>query len=118
MSRPLKWRKICCMPKINRFGPLDGDKEQKDSVIMTIDEYEAIRLIDFEQLTQEECSLRMNIARTTVQGIYTEARRKLADSLVHGKNLFIVGGEYRLCDGTDISCKRKCRREREFSKNQ
>lgn len=116
MSRPLKWRKICCMPKINRFGPLDGDKEQKDSVIMTIDEYEAIRLIDFEQLTQEECSLRMNIARTTVQGIYTEARRKLAESLVHCKNLFIAGGEYKICDGTDERCRRECRKKMECVK--
>ena len=66
---------------------------------MTVDEYEAIRLIDLSGLTQEECAGQMNISRTTVQGIYDEARKKLAESLVNGKILMIGGGEYQLCDG-------------------
>ncbi len=108
MSRPVKWRKICSMPKTSRFGPLDNNELIKNTVIMTVDEYETIRLIDLEQLTQEESALRMNIARTTVQGIYSEARKKLADSLVNGKVLFIDGGEYRLCNRMDESCEREC----------
>ena len=47
----------------------------------------------------------MNIARTTVQGIYNEARYKLADSLVHGKILTIEGGDYQLCDGLEKTCR-------------
>ena len=104
MPRPVKWRKVCCMPESNQFGPLDMESESKGSIIMTIDEYETIRLIDLEQFTQEECAAHMNVARTTVQGIYNEARKKLAGSLVNGKVLFIEGGEYRLCDGSDIEC--------------
>jgi len=73
---------------------------------MTVDEYEAIRLIDLEGYTQEECALQMNVARTTVQGIYSEARKKLAESLVDGKILSIEGGEYRLCDGIARGCRR------------
>jgi predicted DNA-binding protein (UPF0251 family) len=71
---------------------------------MTIDEYETIRLIDLERFTQEECANRMNIARTTVQGIYNEARKKVAESLVNGKVLKIEGGDYRLCDGSGDFC--------------
>ena len=111
MPRPMKWRKVCSMPETNQFGQLDPGNETRGSVVMTVDEYETIRLIDLEHFTQEECAANMNVARTTVQGIYNEARRKLAESLVNGKVLFIGGGEYRLCDGTESGCGRPgCRR--------
>jgi len=102
MPRPKKWRKVCCLPEVNRFGPLYGSAE--GYVIMSVDEYEAVRLIDLEGMTQEECSVQMNVARTTVQGIYDVARKKIADSLVNGKTLIIEGGEYLLCDGMGGHC--------------
>lgn len=112
MARPIKWRKVCCLPENNRFGPLDAHVDTKNFVKMTVDEYETIRLIDLEGFTQEECAGKMNVARTTVQGIYIEARRKLADSLVNGKVLLIEGGEYRLCNGFGENCGRGCNRNR------
>ncbi len=114
MARPVKWRKVCCLPESNKFGPLDSPADAKDFVNMTVDEYETIRLIDLGGFTQEECAGQMNIARSTVQGIYIEARRKLAESLVNGRVLFIEGGEYRLCDGTGNGCGRGkgCNRHR------
>ncbi len=102
MARPHKYRNVCCLPYFSRFGPLDT--VAFEIVNMGVDEYEAIRLIDFEGFTQEECAARMNIARTTVQGIYETARKKLADTVVNGKILHIAGGEYRLCDGCGMSC--------------
>jgi len=104
MPRPRKWRKVCCLPESNRFGPLNVPINQEHYVTMTIDEYETIRLIDLEGFTQEECSNQMNIARTTVQGIYNDARKKLAECLVRGKVLRIEGGEYMLCDGLEEVC--------------
>lgn len=112
MARPRKRRKVCCLPETNRFGPLDRTSDFKNQVIMTVDEYESIRLIDLEGFTQEECSKQMNVARTTVQGIYIEARKKLAESLVNGKVLLIEGGDYRLCEGLGNSCGRGCHRRR------
>ncbi|MBU5426828.1 DUF134 domain-containing protein [Tissierella pigra] len=112
MPRPMKWRKVCYLPESNKFGPLDSLADTRNYVNMTVDQYETIRLIDLEGFTQEECAKQMNIARTTVQGIYVEARKKLAESLVNGKVLLIEGGEYRLCDGLGNGCIRDCRRLR------
>ncbi len=114
MPRPLKWRKVCCLPENNSFGPLGCNADDSNTISMTVDEYETIRLIDLEGFTQEECATQMNIARTTVQGIYNEARRKLAMSLVGGNVLLIEGGEYKLCSGIPGSggCGRGCRRDK------
>jgi len=92
------------MPGNTEFAPVGARFCQEDAVVMTVDEYETVRLIDKEGLTQEECGGYMNIARTTVQQIYNDARKKLAVSLVEGKPLVIRGGEYRLCDGEDMPC--------------
>jgi len=111
MPRPRKWRRVCCLPENNRFGPLDAQTE--DMVTMTVDEFESIRLMDVDGFTQEQCAAQMDISRTTVQGIYDSARKKLAQSLVNGKVLLIEGGEYRLCDGQGHGCGGNgCRRHR------
>lgn len=104
MPRPRKWRKVCCLPDSNRFGPLNGPIDPEHFVSMTVDEYETIRLIDLEGFTQETCAEQMHIARTTVQRIYNDARKKLAESLVNGKVLRIEGGDYELCDGLEETC--------------
>jgi predicted DNA-binding protein (UPF0251 family) len=104
MPRPRKWRKVCCLPESDRFGPLNTPINEEYFINMTIDEYETIRLIDLQGFTQEECANQMNIARTTVQGMYNDARKKLAESLVNGKVLRIEGGNYKLCDGLEKSC--------------
>lgn len=109
MSRPIKWRKICSLPLNKTFAPVGSNPQ--DKITMTIDEYETIRLMDLENCTQETCAGAMNVARTTVQKIYEEARRKLADALINGKELSIEGGEFRLCDGHNQNCVRAtCRR--------
>lgn len=113
MPRPRKCRKVCCLPDSDRFGPLNAPINPDYFVTMSVDEYETIRLIDLESYTQEECANQMNIARTTVQGMYNDARKKLAESLVNGKVLRIEGGDYRLCDGLEKSCGcGGCRRHR------
>lgn len=112
MPRPLKCRRVCCMPEYREFMPA-GCEKNTEPVILTVDEYEAIRLIDQKGLSQEECGAYMNIARTTVQQIYTVARRKLAEVLVEGLPLRIEGGRYKLCEELNgpCSCGNCCRRK-------
>ena len=109
MTRPTRCRRICMEPAYDSFFP-DGVLTGEE-VIMTLDEYETIRLIDLEEYTQHECAKQMNISRTTVAEIYKSARYKMADSVVNGKQLLITGGNYQFCDGmTSPFCKKHCNR--------
>ena len=94
MPRPPRCRFIDSYPEYWRFSPVHSDRT--DVLVMTLDEFETIRLIDKCGLTQEQCAVRMGVARTTVTAIYDSARKKLADSLVDGTILQIGGGHYRL----------------------
>jgi predicted DNA-binding protein (UPF0251 family) len=104
MPRPHKCRKICALPKVMSFGPLEHPLAKGETVQLGVDEYEVIRLVDLLGMTQEQCAKRMNIARTTVTRIYEAARKKIADSLVNGKKLSISGGEIAVCDGQRPEC--------------
>lgn len=98
MARPKKCRRVCEFPQNMMFLP-ESAQNKAPEIILTIDEYESIRLIDKEGLSQERCGKRMQVARTTVQQIYADARKKLADMLVGGLPLRIEGGDYQLCNG-------------------
>lgn len=121
MARPCKRRRICAMPGCERFGPKGNRGDNRRAVTMTLDEYESIRLIDLEGMTQEQCAVQMNVARTTAQAIYNSAREKLAECLVNGQELVITGGDYVLCDEHSGACGgrhcRRCGREEQTEMN-
>ena len=107
MARPIRCRRICFEPQYYRFAPCGV--EDKEQVLLTVDEFEAIRLIDYEKRTHEQCARQMGISRTTVTEMYERARTKIADCIVNGKTLHISGGNYVLCDGSAKKCcGRKC----------
>lgn len=95
MPRPCKKRRVCKHPDFCEFVATESQSDEV--VLLTIDEFECLRLVDYEMLTQEECAAKMTVARTTVTLIYQEARRKLMDALLHGKKLVVRGGNYHLC---------------------
>lgn len=99
MPRPPRCRRICGAPQVDTFiprGSADGEP-----IVLTLDEYEVIRLVDLEQRTHGQCAEQMDISRSTVQEIYESARRKIAACLVYGKPLHITGGSYRICGGQE-----------------
>ncbi|MEG1997858.1 MAG: DUF134 domain-containing protein, partial [Clostridiales bacterium] len=61
MSRPCKRRRICAMPGCERFGPINRADAERQIIIMTVDEFESIRLIDLAGMTQEQCAEQMNV---------------------------------------------------------
>ena len=114
MPRPRKCRKVCHYPEVLAFVPV-GNEEKKQDIILTVDEYETIRLIDKEGFSQEQCGEQMKVARTTVQLIYNSARVKIANALVDGRSLRIEGGDYQLCKGNDKACEQRNCLKKEYS---
>lgn len=106
MARPCKKRRICSKPRCKKFMPAEW-KEQ-EIVILTLDEYECIRLIDYEGMEQEQCAVQMGVARTTIQAIYKSAREKLADAIINAKELQISGGDVVLCQIGESCSRRHC----------
>ena len=98
MARPKKQKRVCGVPDYEIFGPLNGIDDNKETIILTVEEYEVIRLIDLEGLEQEQCAEIMDVARSTVQRMYVDAKKKVVDSLVNGKILKIEGGNYEVCN--------------------
>lgn len=111
MSRPRKCRRVCGLPANNAFYPARGEYLEQDAVILTVEEYETLRLIDHENFSQEECGEYMQVARTSVQLMYNNARKKLAHALVNGLPFRIEGGHYILCsEGGHRRGRRGCHR--------
>lgn len=101
MARPKKNRCICAFPKSMEFRPF-GD--YAETVDLSFDEYETIRLIDLKGFSQEECARQMDVARSTVASIYDSARKKVSDAIVNGKALQIYGGDVELCVNHGVCC--------------
>lgn len=76
MPRPPRCRRICGTPQVDTFCP-DGCGDS-EPILLTLDEYEVIRLVDLEQQTHEQCAAQMDISRSTVQEIYESSRRALS----------------------------------------
>lgn len=101
MPRPKKCRKVCSLPPSCVFTP---DKACEGKIVLTVDEYECIRLTDYRGFSQKECADYMQVSRATAQMICDSARRKIASALVNGFSIAIEGGDYRLCDGVEEEC--------------
>ncbi len=100
MPRPKCHRHVCGMPDANYFKPRGIPALELEEVALHLDEFEAIRLADYEKLYQEEAAARMNISRQTFGRIIEAARGKIADALISGKALKIEGGPVKMKPST------------------
>ena len=109
MTRPKCRRNICGMPDKNYFKPRGIPNVDLEEIVLSLDEFETVRLADYEQLYQEEAASKMNISRQTFGRIIESAHKKIADVLIHGKGLKIEGGEVSI-EETKQCCHEKGRR--------
>jgi uncharacterized protein len=92
MPRPKKIRRVSNPPHFKGFRPI-GVSENTHPVVMNYEEYEAIRLNDFELFSQLEASQEMGVSRPTYTRIYESARRKVAQAFVNGQPIVFEGGK-------------------------
>jgi predicted DNA-binding protein (UPF0251 family) len=104
MARPINSRRVGSMPESNYFKPRGVPLSALEEVVLTVDEFEAIRLADHEDLYQEQAALRMNVSRQTFGRIVDSAHKKVAEALVKGKALKIEGGEFEMAAIRRFTC--------------
>ena len=104
MPRPFCRRRIAGRPVARIYKPIGVPVRELNEVVMTLDEFEAMRLADLDGLYQQQAAGQMNVSRTTFSRIIDAAHRKIADALVHGKALRIEGGPVQ------VAGRRCCRR--------
>jgi predicted DNA-binding protein (UPF0251 family) len=92
MARPQRCRKIKTIPGVTYYKPRGIPLSELEEVTLTLDEYEAMRLADFDGLYQDQAAAKMSISRQTFGRIVESAHRKISDVLLHGKALKIEGG--------------------------
>ena len=94
MPRPRRRRRVRFHPDITFFRPMGIEESNLEESILTVDEFEAVRLKDLEGLDQEKSAKKMNISQPTFHRLITSARKKIADAIVKGKAIKIEGGVY------------------------
>lgn len=92
MVRPPKKRMIGYAPDFTVFKPAGIPLQQSAAIVLSVDEFEAIRLVDHEGLDHEGAAGLMGVSRPTLSRIVDRARRKVAECLVKGQVLMIEGG--------------------------
>lgn len=89
MPRPCKKRRIGGRPNSSYFKPAGVPLKELEEIKLSLEEFEVIRLIDFEKIPQEQASKKMQISQPTLSRILTNARNKLADAIINSKAIKI-----------------------------
>lgn len=94
MPRPRKCRRISEEPDITYFKPAAVPLRELRTVEISVDELEALKLVDCDSLEQVRAARRMGISQPTLHRLLVSARKKTADALANGYAMKIRGGNY------------------------
>jgi len=89
MPRPYKRRRVRGQPNSFFFKPAGIRMTDLNEIILSMPEFEAIRLIDFKETSQTQASNKMNISQPTLSRILSSGRKKIADAIINGKAIKI-----------------------------
>ena len=104
MPRPKRCRRVSLLPNCQLFKPAGVPAGSLSEVVLTVDEFEALRLADHEGFYQEKAAERMGVSRQTFGRIVESARKKVAQVLVEGLVLRIEGGNVEMADMRKFQC--------------
>ena len=93
MPRRKRNRRIQVPPVIKGMSVFGVRGRKSNEVKLRLEEYEAIRLLDYQNLTQEQAAVHMDVSRPTLTRIYEEARNKVATAFVEGRDIIFKGGD-------------------------
>ena len=110
MPRPVKCRRIACMPGVTYFKPAGIPIRMLDGISISVEELEAMRLRDIERLKQQQCAWLMDISRSTYQRVLSSARGKITGAIIKGRAIKIEGGNYKV-DNLKTDAFRKCKKK-------
>lgn len=96
MPRPRRFRRVWFRPGVTYFKPVGVPMSALEEIVLTVDEFEAVRLVDLEGMSQEEAAKKMGISQPTLNRLLGSARKKIADALVKGKAIRVEGGTYKM----------------------
>ena len=96
MPRPMRCRRVRKRPEITYFKPAGVPVRSLEEAVITVDEFEAVRLHDFEAMDQERAAKKMGISQPTFNRLLKAARKKMADAIISGKAIKIEGGVYKV----------------------
>lgn len=108
MVRPRRFRRVHSEPDITYFKPAGVRLVDLEEIVISVEEFEAVRLKDFEGLEQEEAAKKMNISQPTFHRLILSARKKIAEAIVKGKAIKITGGHFQLAGKTKVCVCRDC----------
>jgi len=94
MPRPRQHRKLNNQPKFKGFKPIGIPAEKTNNIELLFDEYEVIRLLDYENLSQTQAAKEIGVSRPTLTRIYQSARRKIATALTEGLSIYFVASPH------------------------
>jgi predicted DNA-binding protein (UPF0251 family) len=105
MARPVHCRKIGMPPRMMGYRPYGMERCRNGSVNLKYEEFESVRLIDYQKLSQNDASKQMNVSRPTFTRIYNSALKTIAMAFAEGRCIEIEGGNFST-DNEWFRCKR------------
>lgn len=96
MPRPRICRRVRFRPKVTYFKPAGVRMTDLNEIVLTVDEYEAVRLIDLEGIEQNKAAQEMKISQPTLSRLLKKGRKNIAEAIVKGKAIRIQGGSFKV----------------------